>query len=171
MRHQAFNVLGGLNILAAGGERLASDQRGSAAVITALCLSAVVGVAGLAVDTHSAFNDKRQLQAVADAAAFKAGTAAAQGASSADATQAVTGLAADSGLINGVGGVVVTVNTPPASGAHKGERNAVEVIISKREASAFSSLFPGLMTVSGRSVALSGPGVQGYGTTQTALVE
>ncbi len=58
------------------------------------------------------------------------------------------------GLSNGAGGVTVTVNSPPASGAHAGDTGAVEVIIHRPAAFYFASLLqPSAGVIAARSVA------------------
>jgi Putative Flp pilus-assembly TadE/G-like len=134
-----------------------SDRRGVSAVVLALSLSAILGLAGLAVDAGLWYNDKRTEQGVADLAAWTAmytyydeneSTSAIT-----DAKNAAQAVAAASGYPNGSNGVTVTVNNPPGSGPNKGVEGAFEVIINKSEPLFFSSPYLNTVTVNGRAVA------------------
>ena len=137
--------------------RIWSDRRAASAIVLALSLSSVLGAAGLAVDAGLWYNDKRTVQGVADLAAWTAlqtYAAESEGATSVtDAKNAALAVASTNGLVNGVGGVTVTMNNPPASGPNKSNANAFEVIISKSEGLFFSSPYLNSVTVGGRAVA------------------
>src|ERR1700688_1445782 len=62
--------------------RLISDCSGASAVVFALLLSGLVGLAGLGTEVGGWYLSKRTMQGAADAAAFSAATAKAQGAPS-----------------------------------------------------------------------------------------
>lgn len=80
---------------APGRRRFRSDTRGSVAILTALAMLVVVGVAALAVDLGSFFYQKRRLQAATDLAAVAAAGNLAKARDAAVATLALNGFAAD----------------------------------------------------------------------------
>lgn len=75
--------------------RFCSDAKGSVAILTALAMLVVVGVAALAVDLGSFFYQKRRLQAATDLAAVAAAGNLAKARDAAVATLALNGFAAD----------------------------------------------------------------------------
>jgi len=157
--------------------RLRHDQSGSYLVVSAMVMPALVGIVGLGTENGLWLMKHRAMQNAADSAAVSAATAyyvqgkptglTAQG-------QAVT---AGYGLVDGVDGVSVTVNQPPASGTHIETPKAVEVIISQSQRRLFSALWgSGQVPISARSVAVGkggkgcvialDPTVSGAATTQ-----
>jgi Flp pilus assembly protein TadG len=135
-------------------QRLAGDESGATAVFTALFLVIALGFVGLGVDTGVAYNARREAQNAADSAAFSAAVGKAAGAGNvADQARAV---AARYGLVHGVGGVSVTVNTPPTAGTHI-DAQAVEVIIARPGRRYFSRFFDAdALTIHARAVAVAG---------------
>jgi hypothetical protein len=127
------------------------------AVVLAVSLPAVLGVAGLAVDAGLWYNDTRTLQGVADLAAWTAMQTyfheSETSTAISDAKIAAQAVAATNGFANGSKGLTVTVNNPPASGPNKGVTGAFEVIIAKPESLFFSSAYLRSVTVRGRAVA------------------
>jgi Flp pilus assembly protein TadG len=139
--------------------RFAEDHAGVSSILVGLCLAAMLGAAGLAVDIGLWYADRRAAQGAADAAAYSAAVdytkstspSVAYGAASAQA------VAAQYGFANGTNGVTVTVNSPPKNGSYKSTAaTAFEVIISKPETLFFSSLYLAAASVSARAVALTG---------------
>src|SRR5437870_2657782 len=114
--------------LAAG---LGADRAGTAAVILAVSLSSVIGIAGLGTEAANWYMSKRTMQGAADAAAYTAATTKASGEATTDIRNAANSVAASYGLVNGTGGVTITINSPPASGSYSSNSSAVEVIISQ----------------------------------------
>jgi Flp pilus assembly protein TadG len=141
----------------------ARDERGSMAILTGISLTVLVAFAGLGVDVSLWLRAKNDVQGAADAAANSVGAAAALGnpanriQAEADAAAATTGFRA------GMNGVTVTVNNPPASGAHAGNANAYEVIIRAPQKLYLASVLSGVTapTVTGRAVALLNRGTKG----------
>jgi len=133
---------------------LRADQRGVIAILAALALTLLMGFAGLAIDVGYWQSIHRQMQAVADQAAYSAANYATQHAASAAATVA-KGVSAAAGFIDGQKGVTVTVNNPPASGGYASDNNAWEVIVRQAQPMWLASLFLSSgPTLTGRSVAL-----------------
>jgi hypothetical protein len=136
--------------------RLAGDEAGASAVVIGLSMSAMVGFAGLAVDTGVWYADRRTEQDVADSAAFSGATDLYAGDTVAGAKSAAQAVAAQSGFTSGSHGVTVTVNSPPASGPNSSNANAVEVIVTKSENLFFTTFFRNSTSVGARAVASAG---------------
>ncbi len=133
---------------------IVADHSGGVAVLTALSLTALLGVAGLATEASSWYVTKRNMQGAADAAAFSADTALKNGASLTELTAAAKAVAAQYGFVDGTNSVTVTVNNPPQSGSYKNQANAVEVIIAQPQTLLLSSLaLSAAPTISTRAVA------------------
>src|SRR5947209_10404840 len=90
------------------------DERGQTAILTALSIACLCGMAGFSVDVGTMFRAKRQMQTAADAGAlsYLAQKNFGQG------TNAVYSATASNGYTNGVNGTTVTINAPPLSGPH-----------------------------------------------------
>jgi Flp pilus assembly protein TadG len=135
---------------------LAQDQKGVTAVIAALGATALIGIAGLAIDVASWEVTLRKLQGAADQAALAALTVANAGGDKTKEAKAVT---ASDGFVDGQGNVTVTVNQPPSQGTHTASSSALEVIITQSQPLFFTGLFlPNAPTATGRAVALSSTG-------------
>jgi Flp pilus assembly protein TadG len=136
--------------------RLATDCTGAAAVMLALSLSSVLGIAGLATEVAGWYTTKQTMQGAADAAAFTALTAKGAGASIAQLTTEAQSIASNYKFINGSAGVTVTVNNPPTAGTYQGNSSAVEVIVSQSQKPLVSGLFMSSgPTLQARAVAAS----------------
>lgn len=140
--------------LAARARRFGRDREGGVLVMAALVSAGVLGFAGLAVDVGRWQLARRNLQGVADQAAYSAAVAVQAGKS---ATTEAKAVAATHGIVDGAGGASVAVNVPPASGSRAGESGAVEVILRRAQTAMLSGLLlPSAPTVSARAVALVG---------------
>src|SRR5260370_3519299 len=84
--------------------RLAADERGFSAVMTAIAATMLLGFGGLAVDVGYWQWNQRNMQGAADQAAFAAATAAHSSATTAVATTTAKGLTAATGFADGSGG-------------------------------------------------------------------
>jgi hypothetical protein len=126
------------------------DRGGNFAIMTALTLPVLVGVAGLGTEVGLWYNQRQKMQSAADSAAVSAAYAAVAGTNYTVQANAVT---MSYGYANGVKDVTVTVNKPPLSGTHK-TAQAVEVIVQQPQPRLFSALFgKGSVNISGRAVA------------------
>ncbi len=127
------------------------------AILVGLCLSAMLGGAGLAVDVGLWYADRRDAQGAADAAAYTAAVDYTNSTSPSVtfSTASARAVAAQYGFTNGANGVTVTVNSPPTSGNYTAASyDAFEVIISKPETLFFSSLFIKSASIKTRAVAI-----------------
>ena len=135
---------------------LVRDESGASAIVIGLCMTGLLGFAGMAVDVGVWYADKRAAQGAADSAAYSAGTDLYTGDTSRGATANAKAVAAQYGYTDGVGGVTVTVNTPPTSGSHTSTTGAVEVIVTKSESLFFSGFFRSAASIGARAVAVAG---------------
>lgn len=143
-------------IVRSGWRKLLADRNGSVAVMAAMSLTAVLGVAGLGTEATLWYVAKRDMQGAADAAAFSAATAEAAGQNSTAFTAAADAVAAQYGFTNAVDNVTVTVNNPPQSGNYTTNDAAVEVIVSQPQPLLFSRFFlSSPPVVSARAVAVT----------------
>ena len=127
-------------------------------MVIGLTMTALLGFVGLAVDVGVWYADRRLAQGAADSAAYSAAVDVAAGDTVAGARTAAKAITAQYGLTDGVDGVTVTVNSPPASGPNTATAGAVEVIVRKPEALFLSSFFINSAAVAARAVALAGSG-------------
>ena len=133
---------------------LAADRSGAAAVMLALSLSSVLGMAGLGTEVAAWYMTKQTMQGAADAAAYTAMTALGKGASVAQLTTEARSVTGNYNFIDQTAGVTVTVNSSPASGSQAGKSTAVEVIVSQLQTPMVSGVLGlGGQTISARSVA------------------
>jgi len=129
------------------------DRRGGTAVMVAISMTGLLGLAGLATEGADWYKTKRAMQAAADGAAFSAVVGQSAGGSITTEAQAV---AAKYRFVNGSEGVTVTVNQPPKSGSHTSNATAVEVIVAQPQTLAISALFLSTApTVTARAVAIT----------------
>ena len=137
-------------------KRLGADHSGSAAVVLAISLPTVIGMAALGTEAATWYMAKRTMQGAADAAAYTAATAKAAGASTSWITTEAKTITASYGLVDGQNGVTVRVNTPPSQGSNTSNTNAVEVIVQETLQPLLSALIVSTgPTVRGRSVAVA----------------
>src|SRR5260370_31116294 len=126
--------------LSLGLRDLWNDQRGTIAVMTGLCATALAGFAALAIDVASWQVAKLSMQGAADSAAYSAGIAYSKSDGTDFHTQA-KGITAAQGYVDGQNGATVTVNQPPASGSHASSATAIEVIIQQPQPRFLAGLF------------------------------
>jgi hypothetical protein len=136
--------------------RLKRDTRAATATTFAILLPVLIGFGALAIDVGVWSMKSRQAQGAADQAAYSAAVASGAGT---DAVIEGRAIAASMGFENGVGGVTVTVNNPPTSGAYAGVTTYWQVIIQQPQSLGLAALFTaGAPTVVARAVAGSGIG-------------
>jgi Flp pilus assembly protein TadG len=119
------------------------DCSGGTAIIMALSMSALVGLAALGTEVADWYVTKRTMQTAADAAAASAAAALIQGASPDQLQNEAQSVAAQNGFANGITNTLVTVKNPPESGPNSSDTSAVEVIISQPQQALLSTLFLG----------------------------
>jgi Flp pilus assembly protein TadG len=140
---------------------LAQSTEGATAVVVGLVFTGLVGFAGLGTEVGLWYQTHRAMQAAADSAALGAAVALGTGGPKTIVTEAKATLA-KYGYVDDIGGVTVTVNNPPTSGAYNGVANAVEVIVQQPQNALFSAVFLSASpTISGRAVALQGAAANG----------
>lgn len=136
-------------------------RHGKVILLTALCMTGLIGVTAIALDGGVLLNDQHQLQAAADAAALAAATdlyknfPTNQGADpSGTAKQSALTTAAANGFRDGANNTTVTVNIPPQSGTFKGQAGYAEAIVQFNQGRYFSNIFgSGTLPVQARAVA------------------
>ena len=134
-------------------------ERGAIAVQTAVVLVVLLALVSLGVEVTLVLVKHRQMQTAADAASM-AGVAALNINASYD-TEA-RAVAAQHGFIDGQASASVAVHNPPLAGAHIGDANYVEVVISQPQAVTLAKLLrPGDFDVGARAVAVRNPGTGG----------
>lgn len=128
--------------------KILRDENGQTFVLTALCMSVLLGFMGLALDVAVAYHSKRNLQTAADDAAIAAALNY-QYVVGGDPTAAAKTAAAKNGVANSY----VSVNPNPTTGYHQG-LGFFEVVIAQPQASFFAKVlgFPSF-TVAARAVA------------------
>ncbi|HEX3967201.1 MAG TPA: pilus assembly protein TadG-related protein [Edaphobacter sp.] len=131
------------------------DESGQALIISALCMTCLLGFVALAADVGVMLREKRLVQTAADAAAIAG--ALELNYSSGSITNAAQAAAVQNGFTTGSNGATVIVHHGPASGPHTGDLNYVEAIVSQTQPTLFMSLFGVLnMTPTARAVAQNG---------------
>lgn len=129
--------------------------------LVAICLIAIVGVVAVALDGGLLLDQRRRVQAAADAAALAAAYdlyghyASNNGADTGGTAQAsALSNAAANGYSNDGTASVVTVHIPPTSGNYVGLAGYAEVIVQSNQPRAFSNFFgSGNLPVAARAVA------------------
>jgi hypothetical protein len=135
--------------------KIMRNEEGQTLVLTALCMSAMLGFLALALDVGVLFRSKRLMQTAADSAAIAAAQDYMWNASSTSAQAAGQSASASNGFANNVNNATVTINTPPLSGPNAGSAGFVEAIVTRPVGTAFMGMF-GLSTVSVSARAVAG---------------
>lgn len=126
-----FRILSRLKLLP-----LLRDRRGATAILTALCATGMIGLAGLAVDVGYWQMQQRNVQGAAEQAAYAAAFYADRlSGSSDDAKTQGKAVAAKLGFVNGQNQTTVTVTNPYNSDSH-----AYKVTISQVQPTFLSSV-------------------------------
>ena len=137
------------------------NESGNILVFTALGMTMLMGVAGLAVDVGALRHAKRLQQTAADAAAL---AGASNYVYSSGVTAGAKAASAANGFTDGANNVTVTVNSPPSAlSVHSGTAGYVEVLVKSVQPTYFMRIF-GINTanVTARAVAASlGEGTNG----------
>lgn len=105
----------------------ANRRRGTILVVTAIVLTALVALLGLTIDGGQLMTAHRQAQNAADSAATAAAMDMLSGQSNATAIATATTFVQQH---NALASATVTTSIPPVSGAHQGNSNFAEVIVS-----------------------------------------
>lgn len=135
-------------------QKLRRSRQGAVAIMMGFMLVVMIGISALGVEMGFAYYKQRQMQSAADAAALGAGIAIGKG-YPADVALQARALTAAVGYVDGADDVTVTVNRPPATGAHAADPNAVEVLVSQPQTLSLVTLFrSGLFTIRVRAVSI-----------------
>jgi hypothetical protein len=141
--------------------RRPSLRHGKIVVLVALSLIGVMGIVAIAADGGLMLDQRRRVQAAADAAALAAASdmfknyPTYNGVDTPGTASALAfSTAAADGYNNDQKTSYVTVNIPPKNGDHVGQAGYVEVIIEARQSRTFSGIFGGTdLPVKARAVA------------------
>lgn len=140
-------------------------------LLVVLCMTLLLGFAGLATDVGLNFVAKRRIQTAADSAAIagaseigypsdpSSGCTSNGGSATGAVCAAALSDAKLNGLTQGANGTTIVVNKPPAYGPHTSNSNYVEVIATQNQPTIFLGLFGwNPMPVTARAVAYPGTG-------------
>jgi Flp pilus assembly protein TadG len=145
------------------------EDRGSVAITMGIALAALMGMAALGTEVSFIQYKQRQMQAVADAAALSAALAYTKGVP-ADFKLEAKAIAASGGFVTGAANTVVTINRPPATGAHSANNDAIEVIIEQPQTLKLAGLFTSAQfNVGARAVVFKGESGGGFCLLSTSL--
>ncbi len=134
--------------------KILRDEKGQTLVLTALCMTAMLGFLALSVDVGMLFRSKRCLQNAADAAAIAAAQDYMWSQLATSARTAGKSASSANGYADGTKGVTVTINVPPTSGPNSGASGFAEAIVTQPIGTPFIGMFGrGTVTVSARAVA------------------
>ena len=134
----------------------ASNERGQILVLTAVLLTAILGIAALSLDAAFMYDERNRLFAAADAAA-KAAALEMRRSGAANLQTFANHEVAVHGFNPAAAGTSVQVNHPPASGPFAGDTDYVETIVSRQTSTFFgrllgaANLTPGARAVAGGS--------------------
>jgi hypothetical protein len=134
--------------------KILRDEKGQTLVLTALCMTALLGFLALSVDVGMLFRSKRCLQTAADAAAIAAAQNYMWKQSASLAQTAGKSASSVNGYTDGTKSVTVTINVPPTSGPNSGAAGFAEAIVTQPMGTPFIGMFGrGTVSVSARAVA------------------
>ena len=137
-------------------QKYIAGEAGSFTATFALTLPALGGAIALGIDAGRAELAHREAQHAAESAAVSAAIAYLANNNSTSVQTEATDIAAKYGFTT-ASGSTVTVNQPPTSGPNMANQSAVEVIITQPQPSRFAAIvWPGLLSVTGRAVAVGG---------------
>jgi hypothetical protein len=152
-------------------------RHGGVTVWLVLALGIIIGIVALGMDGGRMMDERRHVQAAADAAALAAAANLYNNYPlnlgsdpSGAARQAAVNAAAANGYANDSTHSTVTVNIPPQAGAYQGQAGYVEVVIQSNLQAGFSAIFNGSanLKVTARAVALGHPKTIGVLILQTS---
>jgi Flp pilus assembly protein TadG len=135
------------------------NENGQTLVLTALCMTAMLGFMALALDVGLLFRARRNMQTAADSAAIAGAQDYMWNASTTTARTQAKNASIANGYTDGASGAVVTVNIPPTSGPNTGSAGFVEAIVSQPVSTVFMGMFSrSSVNVSARAVAATPSG-------------
>ncbi len=128
-------------------------EEGQSIVLAVLCLTAILGFVGLAIDVGVLRTDRILLQTVADSAAIAGASEVKYG----DVALAAQTDAVKNGFVIGASAAALVINNPPLNGPHTADSNYVEVVATESAQTTFMGLF-GMRTVIIKARAVAGLG-------------
>ena len=129
------------------------DESGQVLVLTAISMTALLGMTALAVDVGLLFRTKRNIQIASDAAATAGALDYFNTTSASSVQTAAQNAATANGFTDGVGGVHVYVTNPVTTGPHTGA-GTVKVVITRSNPTVFMRILgQNSMTVGAKAVA------------------
>ncbi len=135
------------------------NENGQTLVLTALCMTAMLGFMALALDVGLLFRARRNMQTAADSAAIAGAQDYMWNASTTTARTQAKNASTANGYTDGASGAVVTVNIPPTSGPNTGSAGFIEAIVSQPVSTVFMGMFSrSSVNVSARAVAATPSG-------------
>ena len=117
------------------------NENGQTLVLTALCMTAMLGFMALALDVGLLFRARRNMQTAADSAAIAGAQDYMWNASTTTARTQAKNASTANGYTDGASGAVVTVNIPPTSGPNTGSAGFIEAIVSQPVSTVFMGMF------------------------------
>ena len=142
-------------------ERARARRTGAVLVKVAICLPVLIGVLALNLDGGRLYDERRRVQATADAAALAAGADLYTNSwlnNGTDPAGSARAAAEQVAVANGYPASAVTVSVPPQSGQYAGQAGHAEVQINTTLGTSFGRVFTGSgMDVSGRAVGRGEP--------------
>jgi Flp pilus assembly protein TadG len=153
-------------------QRLRRNEKGTV-VAFLVAIPVLAGTLAIGLETGQLYRVKRQMQNAADAGALAGAIDRIAAKSNGVITATAQYEVQRNGFTNGVGGVVVTVNAPPTSGANIATTGAVEVIITKTMSFSFGAVIHNWMgqSSSGFNMRVRSVAAQGTSSTQTTSAE
>lgn len=124
--------------------RFLSSRAGNVAIISALLLPVLLGMAGLGTETAWWYSRQRELQGAADIAAFGGALVRRGGGSASDATTSATADAITNGWNQPIGTIVVS--SPPTTGGYQNVQ-AVRVVLTENLSPLVSGIVFGNTTI------------------------
>lgn len=133
------------------------NESGQTVILTAVCLTAILGFVGLATDVGVLLHAKRNLQIAADAAALAGANEININNTTAAIKAQGKSASASNGFTDGVNGTTVNVYPPPVDGPNTGTPGYVEAVVTQTQPTFFMRLFSFTsVPVSARAVAFNG---------------
>ena len=145
--------------------RVCRYHRGQVLALFCIGLVVLLGFMALAVDVGLLWNERREMQTAADAAAEAGAVALQEGKDVATAAKAAAGLNSFTNSpddYRGSNPITVTVNNGPNSGPYYHNSSYVEAIVTQPQTTYFLHAFGALMGVDYSSVTVSARAVSGY---------
>ena len=135
--------------------KILREESGQTLILTALCMTAMIGFMALALDVGTLFRARRNMQIAADAAAMAGTTEFFYNGASAVRTKAYAAAKAN-GVDNTVAGNVVSVTLPPVSIGGTSCATCVQVVVSTPNPTVFMGQFLGTSIVNVAATAVGG---------------